>query len=178
MTDRPGRSAADILLELLEKIPDVDTLELLIDPENLLRLLRTHGWTDEQIRRDLTAGGRLPGQLLLDVLAKQPDPKVLLDQLGNPAPRPAARPSSAARPSPAGLVPMSDRSRAVAAIFFGAFLAVPSGWFLFIKLDVLRVPGLIVHFPGAYALLFTALVGGVMLSVKGVRDYRREAARG
>ena len=178
MTDRPGRSAADILLELLEKVPDVATLELLIDPENLVRLLRAHGWTDAQIRRDLTAGGRLPGQLLLDVLAKQPDPKVLLDQLGNPAPRPApaARPALAARPPGAPLVPMSVRARAVAAILFGALLALPSGWVLFVKLDVLRVPGLIVHFPGAYTLLFSALVGGVLLVGKGVRDLRRAPA--
>jgi len=175
MTERPGRSDVDILLELLEKVPDAATLELLIDPENLLRLLRAHGWTDEDIRRDLTAGGRPPGQLLLDVLARQPDPAVLLDLLGNPAPRPAPRPAPAAHRTGPAVLPMRDTTRAIAAIVFGALLAAPSGWILFIKLDVLRVPGLIAHFPGAYTLLFSALVGGVMLLVKGVRDLRRGA---
>ena len=43
---------------------------------------------------------------------------------------------------------------------------------------MLRVPGLIVHFPGAYTLLFSALVGGMLLIGKGVRDLRRGAASG
>lgn len=176
MTDRSGRNVPDILLELLEKVPEVSTVELLLEPRHLLILLRAHGWTDEAIRRDLTAGGCPPGQLLLDVLAKQPDTAVLLGLLGHPAPRPAPAGGAAARPT--GVVAMSDRTRAWAALVFGLLLAAPSGWFLFVRLDVLRVPGLIVHFPGAYTLLFSALVGGMLLIGKGVRDLRRGAASG
>lgn len=161
------RSAADVLLELLDKVPDVATLETLIEPKHLLQLLRAHGWSDDEIRRDLTAGGRLPGELLLAVLAKQPDSKVLLAQLGNPAPpvKPAA---------PAATAPAPRKGvKAVPALVFGALLAGASGWILFVKLEVLRAPGLIVHFPGAYTLLFSALVGGLLLIGAGVRALRR-----
>lgn len=175
MSDRSGRSVPDILLELLEKVPDASTVELLLEPRHLLILLRAHGWSDEAIRRDLSAGGRPPGQLLLDVLAKQPDTAVLLGLLGDPAPRPALARAAAARPARAAA---SDRARAWAAVGFGLLLAASSGWFLFVRLDVLRVPGLIVHFPGAYTLLFSALVGGMLLIGKGVRDLRRGAASG
>ena len=104
MTARSGRDVADIFLELLEKVPDVSTLEILLEPQHLLRLLRAHGWTDEQIRRDLTEGGRVPGELVLAVLEKQPDPAVLLALLGNPAPpvKAPARSRGAAATSPTG----------------------------------------------------------------------------
>ena len=59
------------IISLLEKVPDASTVELLLEPRHLLILLRAHGWSDEAIRRDLSAGGRPPGQLLLDVLARQ-----------------------------------------------------------------------------------------------------------
>lgn len=168
MTDR---GTADILLELLGKVPDATTLEILLEPRHLLQLLRAHGWTDADIRRDLTGGGRAPGELLLAVLAKQPDCAVLLGLLGNPAP-PAAPARGAASPARTGSA-APHRGKAVAAIVFGMLLAAPSGWVLFVKLDVLHVPGLIVHFPGAYTLLFSALVGGLLLSGRGVRDLLR-----
>lgn len=180
MTDRSGRDVADILLELLDKVPDVSTLEILLEPQHLLRLLRAHGWTDEQIRRDLTAGGRAPGELLLAVLAKQPDPAVLLDLLGNPAPpvAPAVPASAHSRGAAATSSTTTQdgsrkRPRAVPAIIAGVLLAAPSGWYLFVRLDVLHVPGLIAYFPGAYVLLFSALVGGLLLIGSGVRGLLR-----
>jgi hypothetical protein len=179
MTARSGPSAADILLELLDKVPDASTLEILLEPQHLLRLLRAQGWTDEDIRRDLTAGGRAPGELLLAVLAKEPDHAVLLGLLGNPAP-PVARPAAPAGAGPRGVAttgPASPRPgpRPVPAIIAGVLLAAPSGWYLFVRLDVLNVPGLIVHFPGAYVLLFSALVGGLLLIGTGIRGLRRGA---
>lgn len=175
MADSSGNSV-DILIELLTKVPDAATLELLLEPQHLVRLLRAHGWTDEDIRRDLTAGGRAPGGLLLDVLAKQPDSAVLMDLLGNPAPLPAPAPRPAARPTGATsstFGPTLGPARAVAALIFGVLLAGASGWYLFVRLDVLRVPGLIVHFPGAYTLLFTGLVLGLMACWQGIRSLRR-----
>ena len=176
MTDRSGRGAADNLLELLTRVPDVATLEILLEPQHLLRLLRAQGWTDEDIRRDLTAGGRAPGELLLAVLAKEPDHAVLLGLLGNPAP-PVAGPAS---PGVAAKKPASPREapRPALAMIAGVLLAAPSGWYLFVRLDVINAPGLIVHFPGAYVLLFSALVGGLLLIVSGVRGLRRGARRG
>lgn len=171
MGDRPNRSAVDVLIELLEKVPDASTVEILLEPEHLLVLLRAHGWADADIRRDLTQKGRLPGDLLLAVLAKQPDPAVLLDLLGNPAPRPPA--PAAPRPAAASTTASRGGSRPVGRVIFGLMLAVPSGWFLFVRLEVLRVPGLIVHFPGAYTLLFSALVGGMLLIGSGVRTLLR-----
>ncbi len=162
--DHSSRNAGETLLELLTKVPDAGTLELLLEPPHLLRLLRAQGWTDEQIRRDLTEGKRAPGELLLAVLAKEPDTTVLLGLLGNPAPK-AVQPSRPAKD------PGAPRRgpKPVPAILAGIVLAAPSGWFLFVRLDVLHVPGLIAHFPGAYVLLFSALVGGLLLIGVGVR---------
>lgn len=163
---------------LLKKVPDASTLELLLEPQHLVRLLRAHGWTDEDIRRDLTAGGRAPGEMLLDVLDRQPDSAVLMDLLGNPAPLPAPVSRAAARPTgPTGPALGPGPARAIAALIFGVLLAGSSGWYLFVRLDVLRVPGLIVHFPGAYTLLFSALVLGLMGFWQGIRGLRRLPGR-
>ncbi len=184
MLGRMAGNSVDILLELLTKVPDAATLELLLAPQHLARLLRAHGWTDEHIRRDLTAGGRAPGELLLEVLAKQPDSAALMDLLGNPAPLPAPAPRPAARPAGATssttsstFGPPLGRARAIASLIFGVLLAGASGWYLFVRLDVLRVPGLIVHFPGAYTLLFTGLVLGLMACWQGIRSLRRPPGR-
>ncbi|APR80798.1 Hypothetical protein A7982_06145 [Minicystis rosea] len=171
MLNRTSRSAVDVLLELLDKVPDAATLEVLLEPEHLRTLLHAQGVSDDTIRRELLAGGRLPGELLLDVLAREPDTAVLLRMLGNPA-LPVAKkvtPRHARGDTPTS--PSAPRTgvRAVPALILGLLLAIPSGWFLFVRLDVLRVPGLIAHFPGAYTLLFSALVGGVLLFGTGLR---------
>lgn len=166
MTDRAGSTDADDLLELLTKVPDVSTLEILLEPKHLLQLLRAQGWSDADIRRELTKGGSTPGKLLLGVLEKEKDCSVLLGILGNPAP-PVAAAKAPARPAAApGLSP---GTRAVTSIIVGVLLAGASGWYLFVRLDLLRVPGLIVYFPGAYTLLFTGLVVGLMAIGMGVR---------
>ncbi len=79
------RSAGDVLVELLDKVPDAKTLEILLDAPNLVKLLQANGFDTEQVRRDLKSG-KLPGELLLDLLAKEPDTAKLLAQLGSPAP--------------------------------------------------------------------------------------------
>lgn len=171
MTDRAGSTTADDLLELLTKVPDVSTLEIFLEPQHLLKLLRAQGWSDADIRRDLTNGGSTPGKLLLGVLAKEPDCSVLLGLLGNPAP-----PVAAAKPparSSAGAPGLSPTARAVTSIIFGVMLAGASGWYLFVRLDVLHVPGLIAYFPGAYALLFSGLVLGLIAIGKGVSGLRK-----
>lgn len=166
MTSKVGRSVADVLLELLGKVPDAATLEVLLEPRHLLQLLRAQGWTDEEIRRDLTAGGRAPGELLLAVLAKEPDTAVLMRLLGNPAPAPKT-----GGPRTGSGAPVATKR--VVAIVMGVLLAATSGWYLFVRLDVLHVPGLMVHFPGAYALLFSALVSGLLLIAHGGWGLRR-----
>jgi len=50
-------------------------------------------------------------------------------------------------------------------IFAGSFLSF-SSYMLFIKLDVIHVPGLIKYFPGAYALLLTIFILGMYMFVK------------
>ena len=174
MAKRSDRTSADTLIELLGKLPDVATLEILIEPEHLLKLLRAHGWTDDDIRRDLTRGGQTPGELLLAVLAKQPDARVLLDLLGNPPP-PVSAPAPRA-PSPGRLAaPATSRSDAqlVGMVIMGVLLAASSGWILFVKLDFWHVPQLMFHFRGAYTLLFSALVGGLLLIGLAVRTWLR-----
>lgn len=61
--DDTGRSAADVLLDLLEFVDDAAQLERLLEPANLLRILRAQGRSDEQIRSELAR--RPPGELLL-----------------------------------------------------------------------------------------------------------------
>lgn len=101
MTERTKRSAADLLLELLDKVPDAATLEVLLEPQNLLLLLRAQGGTDDAIRRDLSR--RAPGELLLEVLAREPDTAALLRLLGNPPARRAGlRAGSPPRPAEPG----------------------------------------------------------------------------
>ena len=166
---KPGdRGPGEILLELLDKLPDAGTLEILIEPEHLLTLLRAHGWSDADIRRDLTRGGRMPGDLLLAVLAMQPDPAVLLGLLGNPAPRPHAPPAPTHGARPAASTGLRA-ARPTLMILFGLAFAGSSGWFLFVRLEFLRAPGLLVHFPRAYALLFAALIGGLLMIGAGIR---------
>jgi hypothetical protein len=75
-----GRSAGDVLLELLELVPDAETLERLLEPPNLLAILRAKGWTDDDVRADLAA--RSPGELLLDVLRNDSDVQGLLRVAG------------------------------------------------------------------------------------------------
>lgn len=172
MTDRASRSAADILLELLGKVPDAGTLELLLEPEHLRRLLNAQGIPDEEIRRQLTRGGRAPGELLLEVLAREPDTTVLLGLLGNPtlpARKDPPAPARVERGALAGAAAPMPRVKALPALIVGLVLAISSGWYLFVRLDVLHVPGLIVYFPGAYALFFSALVVGLLLIWVGLR---------
>ena len=120
--------------------------------------------------------GRGAADNLLELLTRVPDHAVLLGLLGNPAP-PVAGPAS---PGVAAKKPASPREapRPALAMIAGVLLAAPSGWYLFVQHDVINAPGLIVHFPGAYVLLFSALVGGLLLIVSGVRGLRRGARRG
>jgi hypothetical protein len=95
------RTAGDVLLELLDQVPDAATLEVLLEPEVLLAILRAKGWTDDDIRSDLAA--RSPGELLLDVLRQGDDAVALLQLAGRTVPKPApaaAQPPPAARPAP------------------------------------------------------------------------------
>lgn len=55
--------AGTVLLELLD-YATADQLDRLLDPVNLLHLLKQRGWQDDQLRTELT-GGKIPGELLL-----------------------------------------------------------------------------------------------------------------
>lgn len=61
-----GRSTGSILLALLDKVDDATQLEVLLEPENLLQLLRINGHSDDQVRAALRT--RKPGELLLTLL--------------------------------------------------------------------------------------------------------------
>jgi hypothetical protein len=151
----------DTLLELLGKVPDAATLELLLEPAHLLRLLRAQGWSEEAIARELTRGGRPPGELLLEVLSRQPDTRQLLAVLGNPAPRP---------PRPPGTVAQGDggRARPIAQIVFGTLITLPVSWYLFVRLDVIHAPGLARFFPSVYITLAVLLLAGLAAMGKGI----------
>lgn len=170
MSKPGGGSAVDDLLQLLDKVPDAATLEVLLKAEHLLILLRAQGISDEAIRRDLKQGKRRPGQLLLDVLEREPDTAVLLALLGNPplpvSPPPAASGGSVVKTKAQGQKQANagpPGKGPVPRLLVGLLLAAPSGYYLFVRLDVLHVPGLIVYFPGAYTLLFSAFFGGLAL---------------
>lgn len=154
------RTAGDVLLELLDKVPDAGALEILLEPEHLLTLLRKRGFSDDAIRAQLRAGEKLPGELLLEVLAREPNVSVLLAELGNPAPKPR-RVSTAVVPGKKG----SPFVR----ILVGALLAFPSAWYLFVRLDFLNAPGLARFFPGAYALVISVLLVGIAMMLAGLK---------
>ncbi len=77
----PKATAGAVLLALLE-YTDSSTLEVLIGAENLLRLLRHEGWSDEQIKQAFKREGKLPGELLLGLFRGGKKPAELLAVLG------------------------------------------------------------------------------------------------
>lgn len=175
-----ARGVGEVLLELLGKVPDAATLELLLEPEHLLRLLRAHGFADDEVRRALKSGAKSPGELLLEVLAKQPDTSVLLGVLGNPKPTPRRERAADARDA-ASPVREAVAARAAAPavrVALGLLVGLPAAWYLFVRLDFLRVPGLALHFPKAYALLVGLVVGGVALVASGLLGISRRPRAG
>jgi hypothetical protein len=77
----PASRTAEVLLKLLDKVPDSKTLEVLIEPENLLKLLELYGYQRNDLTQRLSSG-TIPGDLLLELLEKEPDTDKLLAQLG------------------------------------------------------------------------------------------------
>jgi hypothetical protein len=75
------KQTADVVLKLLDKVPDAGKLDKLLEAENLLKLLQRYGQSKDDVRRKLT-NGVLPGELLLELLEQEPDPDRLLAQLG------------------------------------------------------------------------------------------------
>jgi hypothetical protein len=61
-----------------------------------------------------------------------------------------------------------SKAEAIFWVVLGLVLGPAAGFILFVKLDVLHVPGLIHHFPQAYALLAAFLVAGVFFTAAGV----------
>lgn len=92
------RSAAEVLLELLQIVPDAGKLERMLEPANLLMILMARGKDKEAIAADLKK--RLPGELLLEVLKAEPDPDSLLALCTAPV---AARPSPGAKGASRGV---------------------------------------------------------------------------
>jgi hypothetical protein len=73
---------AQVLIQLLEKIPNADTLQRLLEPENLLYLLQQYGHQKDELQQKLQSG-TLPGELLLNLLEQEPDVDYLLVMLSN-----------------------------------------------------------------------------------------------
>lgn len=71
------RTAGDVLIELLDRIGDANKIEKLLEPATLLHLLTAYGWKQEDVREELKSG-KIPGELLLDLLAVEPNPDKLL----------------------------------------------------------------------------------------------------
>lgn len=80
---RGKRDAASVLIELLDWVPDADKLGTLLDTPNLLKLLLIYGWKEQDLKQQLMAG-KLPGELLLDLLKREPNPDVLLAKINQP----------------------------------------------------------------------------------------------
>src|SRR5690242_8495993 len=76
-----GSKTVDILLKILEKVPDSNKVGILLEPNNLIKLLQIYGQSQDSIRQRLT-NGTLPGELLLELLEREPDGDRLLAQLG------------------------------------------------------------------------------------------------
>jgi hypothetical protein len=74
------RSKAEILLELLDRVPKADVLEYLLKSENLLRLYLLYGGDPDEMRDQLSEG-KLPGEFLLEILDQESDVQTLLLQI-------------------------------------------------------------------------------------------------
>ena len=78
---RGKRDTASVLLELLDQVPDAKKLDTLLDTGNLLKLLLLYGRKEQDLKQQL-ASGKIPGELLLELLEREPNPDVLLSRLG------------------------------------------------------------------------------------------------
>jgi hypothetical protein len=76
----PKQSETQLLFILLKKVPHARNLERLMKPENLLILRECYGHSPEETQQRL-AEGALPGELMLELLAKEPDANKLLAHL-------------------------------------------------------------------------------------------------
>lgn len=73
---------AEVLIQILEKVPDSNKVQRLLEPENLLYLLQQYGYQKEELQKRVKSG-TLPGELLLELLEKESDPEYLLAMLNN-----------------------------------------------------------------------------------------------
>src|SRR5690349_9380706 len=91
-------SSVDVLLALLEHT-DADALLVLLEPVNLIALLRRDGWTDEAVRTALEVEKKIPGELVLGLFQRGHTTDELLAALGPAAVAAVAaeRASSAAK---------------------------------------------------------------------------------
>ncbi len=94
-------STVDVLLALLEHA-DASALLILMEPENVLALLRHDGWSDDDVRKALKVEKKLPGELLLGLYEKGRTTDELLATLGPAAVAAveAERTKPAAAPAP------------------------------------------------------------------------------
>ena len=74
-------SSIDVLLALFEHT-DADALLVLLEPRNLLVLLRQEGWSDEAVRTALEVEGKIPGELVLGLFQRGRTTEDLLAALG------------------------------------------------------------------------------------------------
>ena len=97
-------STVDVLLALLEHA-DGSQLLVLMEPANVLRLLREDGWSDEAVRTALEQEKKLPGELLLGLFERGRTADELLALLGPDAVAAVeaerAKPAATAKESPA-----------------------------------------------------------------------------
>lgn len=78
MTDK---STADILLELLEYVDDGSQLETLLEPANLINLLKQHSHMSEEAIKSKLKNGSSPGELLLGLFQEGHKADALLASL-------------------------------------------------------------------------------------------------
>jgi hypothetical protein len=162
MADGGKRDAATVLLELLEIVPDAAKLERMLEPANLLRILKASGMGDEAIRAALKE--RLPGDLLLEVLRKkEQDPEALLALCTTPvqpqkAPKPASAPATA-RAEAFGEVSLLNKISSYALLFAVIIPAMAVAGF-FPEWDALSLEGWIAFATAAAALFGAGYVMG------------------
>jgi len=70
-----------------------------------------------------------------------------------------------------------NRGEAIAFAILGPILALPSAYYLFVRLQVLRAPGLIHHFPQVYIVLASLIVSGIFFFVTGSLWLARHRSR-
>lgn len=159
------RSAGDVLLAILEKVPEVNHVERLLEAANLRHVLNQCGYSDAAIKTGLKS--KMPGELLLELLETRSGADLVAMLPPEGAPK-AEKGRLAGRPAGGGARPNAPRAAATNIAYRGPITGLNKVGGIFLLFAVV-MPALILagFFPlwavGTEAMWFGIATGGAAL---------------